>query len=334
MIAANPTLDGPCFQPDFIGGLAKYIDGCRIALLGDSAKPDAFWPFCLDGRGNVALPIPMCDYQAIIGAPTAQWDIRGLLGAAGLKAWRFENLIASQIPTDDSRRLHRSRSPRVVLPRGFDAYLEEQTQAGKSSKNIRNKLRLLNRDHGAVTFTQVTRDNGELDRLLKWKSDKFGQGQAYPASVVATLRHFLDLQEGSVVGVLSMLKAGDSLVAVHFGVKVGSLLYYWFPGFDPAFSKYTPGWLLVWHLLKHLPDTGCDVMDFGPGGEGYKEYFANEFLDVGTGIVEASALRASINRGLDRSEAAIRRIAKCTPGVRRGVLATREFLRRIAKPSG
>src|SRR5262249_12618687 len=87
-------------------------------------------------------------------------------------------------------------------------------------------------------------------------------------------------------GMLAALYVGDQLAAAHFGIRSDGTLYYWFPAFNPKFAKYSPGWLLIVFLLRHLREIGCDTLDFGPGSEKYKEYFANAAIPVRRGFVE------------------------------------------------
>ena len=65
------------------------------------------------------------------------------------------------------------------------------------------------------------------------------------------------------------------------------------------------------------------TLDFGPGDEDYKRYFANSFIDVGSGIIESSALSTSINRFLDSAQA-LRRITRKIPGARKAFSLLRE----------
>ncbi len=101
--------------------------------------------------------------------------------------------------------------------------------------------------------------------------------------------------------VFSTLSAGDNIVAAHFGLRCDGVLHYWFPGFDPAFSRYSASRLLMEDLIAHLPGLQCQTLDLGPGGESYKDYFANAHLDVLTGHYERLTLMTfarSAHRGL------------------------------------
>jgi len=307
-VAENAALDGPCFHPDFISGIARYVPECRVLLWRRGGTVIGYLPFKRCGRAR-GRTIPMCDYQAILGAPELARDFRDSLRIAGVRAWEFDNLIGTQVPLAQATSVRLTRSPRVEMREGFDAYVQGLKQAGKSGRNILNKLRLLERDHGSVTFQQGVGESALLRQMLDWKARRFTADGKFPAWVGETLHHFLAQRGGPVTGVLSVLKAGESVVAIHFGVRVGRLHYYWFPAYDEAFAKYTPGWLLVWFLLKHLPELGCDTLDFGPGGEAYKEYFANAHREFGTGLIETSESMARLHRGYARMNETLRQSA-------------------------
>ena len=303
--AENPALDGPCFHPDFVVGIARFVPDGAVALWQRDGQMIGYLPYQRRGR-TAGGAIPMCDYQALLGAPELAQDLRATLRSVGLRSWEFDNLIGTQVPIAQATHAKLTRSPRVEMRGGFDAYVDKLKRAGKSGRNLLNKLRLLERDHGPVTFQQGVRDGGRLDQLLGWKAQRFTAEGRFPPWVGQTLHHFLAQPDAPVAGVLSVLKAGDSVVAIHFGVRVGRLHYYWFPAYDETYSRYTPGWLLVWFLLKHLPELGCDTLDFGPGGEAYKEYFANAHREFGTGLIETSESLARLRRGYSRVEQSLR----------------------------
>ena len=62
------------------------------------------------------------------------------------------------------------------------------------------------------------------------------------------------------------------------GELVDDLYYYETPGFDPQFSKFSPGLvLLMWAIRDLIEQTNCSLFDFGSGGDalGYKSTFGN-----------------------------------------------------------
>jgi CelD/BcsL family acetyltransferase involved in cellulose biosynthesis len=305
---ANPALAGPCFRPELFLAVGAFHPGVFVAVASDDTGPVGFLPLLRSSRWPVAKRVPMCDYLAIIGPPDRRWDVRGLLRGAGLRAWDVASLVGAESYLGPAGCLTSNESPRVSLASGFDSYLAFLLQEGKSLRNVRNKGRLAERDLGPLRFVPLYGESKVLHIILDWKAQRFNRGRPLPGWVIGALERFLGAG-GAVSGALSALYAGDALLAAHFGIRSQGVLHYWFPGFDPAFSRYTPGWLLVYHLLAHLSDMGCQVLDFGPGGETYKGYFCNQALPIASGYFEVPSLvelARAASRLFQRSRSAVR----------------------------
>ncbi|HEX8847935.1 MAG TPA: GNAT family N-acetyltransferase [Gemmatimonadaceae bacterium] len=284
-LASNALLSSPLLQPEIYRIIGRHYPRAMVAV-ADDAHGKAFLPFARGLRlASFAESIPLCDYQTVVAPTGARIDLRALLRAAGLQTWTFDHLLANDALVGQTVTTYSEPSRRVVIPRGYEAYAQELKSAGKSGRNVRTKLNLLARDHGPLTFRMDSRDPRALHEVLEWKAARFEGGPA-PAWIRRTLEDLLATREASLTGVLSTLHAGDSLVAAHFGVRSGTTLYYWFPGFNPGYGKYTPGWLLLLHMLQQLESLGCDMLDLGPGGENYKDYFSNSQVIVHRGHVE------------------------------------------------
>ncbi len=142
--------------------------------------------------------------------------------------------------------------------------------------------------------------------FLASKPTNMRRMRGFPPFVHNVLWRFFRQRTGGVTGNISMLMAGDCEIALLYWLKVGRLLYYWFPTYDPVYQNYSPGLLLVWTLLNELASLGCDTVDFGPGGEPYKEYFANAHLTVYSGEVDSNTMVAAVKTASDRLHRVIR----------------------------
>jgi CelD/BcsL family acetyltransferase involved in cellulose biosynthesis len=302
----QPTLDAPAFQPEFVCGLAQHIPGCKVAILRRGTDVVGYLPFAqVPAEEKVAGPIPMCDYQPIILAPGCQFDPRAILRSLGLRSWIFENVLAHQLP-NQATHLTIAHSPRVLLAGGVEAYRAEMEAAGKSGSNVQTKIRLLRRDHGPVKLIHNVTDENALSRLLQFKARRYAPSGQFPLWVREALAYFHQLQNGRVTGHLSILKASQHEVAYLFCLKVGKLLYFWFPAFDPAFRRYSPGMVALWLLVADIDLLGCNTIDLGPGGEAYKSYFANAQIEIGCGRVDSSAGVAAARRIFRQLEQRVR----------------------------
>ena len=109
--------------------------------------------------------------------------------------------------------------------------------------------------------------------------------------IADSLRQIHATQRPDFAGALSLLYAGDLLVAVHFGMRAGSLLHYWFPAYNPALGKYSPGLILLLKVAEHAQAEGIQTIDLGKGISEYKQRFMNTSCQLASGSVELPSMR-------------------------------------------
>ncbi|MGB5076312.1 MAG: GNAT family N-acetyltransferase, partial [Sphingorhabdus sp.] len=86
---------------------------------------------------------------------------------------------------------------------------------------------------------------------------------------------------------LSILFAGSQPVAAHFGLVSCNVLHWWFPAYDLAVQRYSPGLQLIDHCARHAAMEGFSTIDFGKGDDRYKTLFA----DCAVPMLKGSACR-------------------------------------------
>ncbi|MFA7677371.1 MAG: GNAT family N-acetyltransferase [Candidatus Omnitrophota bacterium] len=69
---------------------------------------------------------------------------------------------------------------------------------------------------------------------------------------------------------LYCLVCNEKPIAFVFGLKNYDSFLWYLSAFDTRFARYSPGRLLIAHLLDELPGEGMVNFDFGRGGEGHK----------------------------------------------------------------
>jgi CelD/BcsL family acetyltransferase involved in cellulose biosynthesis len=287
----NLVYRSPSLRPELFRIIGQFNPKVFVGFEEGRDGPSLFFPFARPTRwASFASSILMCDYQAFIASVDHPIAVSHLMQRWKLSTWTFDNLIAPPEVVSQTTTHVSSVSPRAVLHDGFAGYLAEMTGSGKSMRNTTAKLRLLGRDHGEVRFVSDCKDDAVLATLLDWKAQKFNRGHAIAPWIQNALYALYGTRTVGFSGMLSALYAGERLVAAHFGIRSDGTLYYWFPAFNPEFGRYTPGWLLIYFLLQHLEATGCNVLDFGPGGEQYKEYFKNSVIPVHSGFVELPSI--------------------------------------------
>ncbi len=300
---ANPGLPGPCFHPDLFCAVGREFRDAYVAVLSQGDKL-GFLPFYKDASSKLAASIPMCDYQAVIGAPGTRWNLDEALRDLGLVAWDFEYLVGLSDLEFGSAFLKNGGAPRIDLRQGTDAYFKQMLSRDVSLRNLMLKRDKLQKKHGEIRFVQEEAGSALIDTILAWKAKRFNDGKPIDPRVKRVLE---TLKVGDeVAGITSGLYAGDALVAAHFGIRLDGILHYWFPGFNPEFGRFTPGHLLVYELLMNLEGMGCKILDFGPGGEAYKQYFCNDSLPVTSGGIELFSRFTLARRCRRNLESAVR----------------------------
>jgi hypothetical protein len=69
---------------------------------------------------------------------------------------------------------------------------------------------------------------------------------------------------------LYLLQLGSRSIAAHYGFHLRGCSYYYIGGFDPEFTKISPGALILQHAMSEAVGEGASVFDFLRGAEDYK----------------------------------------------------------------
>jgi CelD/BcsL family acetyltransferase involved in cellulose biosynthesis len=287
----NPLYCSPNLRPEVIRTIGQFNPRVFVGFEEGRDGASLFFPFERPTRlRSFAGPVAMCDYQAFIAPVGHPIVVSDLMQRWKLGTWTFENLIAPAEIVKQTTTLVSTVSRRVVMCEGFAGFLAEIAGMGKSMRKQKTNLRLLKRDHGEVRFVSNCRNDAVLSAIFDWKAQRFNVGRSVAPWVQSVVEALYNTRTADFSGMLSALYAGDRLVAAHFGIRSDKTLYYWFPAFNPEFGRYTPGGLLIYFLLQYLASIGCEVLDFGPGGEKYKEYFKNSTIPVHQGFVELPSI--------------------------------------------
>jgi CelD/BcsL family acetyltransferase involved in cellulose biosynthesis len=281
----------------------------RVVMLHDGGEPVGFFPVRI--RGGAAGPVgaPMCDYQAIVGAPGLDVEPRRLLGALGVGRLDFASLLADQAAFARGVR-GVAQSQVIDLSEGYEAYAVARRAAGTDIlQDTAKKRRKLEREQGAAVFT-VSRDAADFVRLIAWKRAQYlasGQTDIFEAGwTQALLRSLFDQgAEASVFGgAFFTLHVDGKLAAAHFALRQGAVLHAWFIAHDEAFARYSPGVILINEILKWAPGAGVTELDLGPGDYRFKHSLANVKRDVAHGYIGRPSAAALVRSAAYRVRAA------------------------------
>jgi CelD/BcsL family acetyltransferase involved in cellulose biosynthesis len=102
-------------------------------------------------------------------------------------------------------------------------------------------------------------------------------------------------RDGDFGGALFTLHAGGVLAAAHFALRGPGVVHAWFIAHDADFARYSPGVILIDHILRWGPENGVRELDLGAGDYRFKLQLANAVRGVAHGFV-GTASPASLVR--------------------------------------
>ena len=320
MQGSHRALANPFLSPDFTLAVARVRPTSRVAVLEEGRDVAGFLPFD-QGRLRVgrALAPGVADCQAVIHAPGFEWNAQELLKGCRLEVWEFGHLIAEQMASA-GRHVVAHNSPIMDMPQGYEAYLAERQRTSKKIfKSTFSKLRKLDRDAGATSFEFDAKDPQALGVLMRWKSAQYrrtGHRDRFGVPWIERLVwELFEAPADGCAGTLSVLRCETRVVAAHFGLRSASSLCCWFPAYDIALAKYSPGLSLHLKMAEQAAAAGIQYLDLGKGEEDYKQSLKNGDLIVGEGWIDRPSAAALARR----IQQAPRRFVVSHPPLRRAV---------------
>jgi len=82
------------------------------------------------------------------------------------------------------------------------------------------------------------------------------------------------LEAGNKV-IFSVLWLNEHIIATHLGAVDHERFYFLMPTFSPEWGNYSPGRLILEHLIQWSIEQGLKVFDFTVGEEEYKKAWCN-----------------------------------------------------------
>jgi CelD/BcsL family acetyltransferase involved in cellulose biosynthesis len=279
----NPALRSPYFSPSFTEIVASTRDNVELAVVKENGQIVALLPY-ERRRWNFSGPVGafLSDYHGAICRPNFTCAPLDLLRACRLSAWDFEHVPQAQTFFMPCHR-RQQRSPIIDLTDGYEAYTKERREAGTEQiKKNANLMRRLEREVGPLRFVSHSSDRALFDQLLAWKTTQFQHNRWRDIFSIPWVRQTMEkihaTQTAEFSGILSLLYAGDKLVAAHFGMRSATIWHYWFPSYDPAFARYSPGVMLLLKMAEAADLLGIKTIDLGCGEHPYKERLMNNFV--------------------------------------------------------
>ncbi|MEV5287882.1 GNAT family N-acetyltransferase [Streptomyces albidoflavus] len=288
--AEAPQLHNPFLAPEFTLAMGACRRDVRIAVVREDGVPTAFFPHQRAPAGvGRAVGLGVSDCQGLVHGPGFTGEAGELLRGAGLALWEFDHLAADQPVFADGAGA-RFGSPVMDVADGWESYLAGlRERSPKFTRTTLAKERRLDRDLGPLRYVHDERDPELLRVLMAWKSAQYrrtGRGDRFAKPWITRLvEHLFHTGPGEVRGLLSVLYAGERPVAAHFGLRSAAVLACWFPAYDPAYAKYSPGLVLHLAMARGAAEDGMTLLDLGRGRKEYKDSLKTRELTVAEGWV-------------------------------------------------
>jgi CelD/BcsL family acetyltransferase involved in cellulose biosynthesis len=299
MTDANPDLASPYFRYEFTEIAGRISPDAAVAILSRNGRTVGYFPHQRRGAAVQPLGAPMNDYHGVIAMPGEApplETVSALLSAPRLNvsAWVGPSGVGEP----------RETLMTITPEDGFDAwYAERRVTWGKYFKDKERARRSLETEQGTIRVERGLTDPKLLDHLIGLKRAQYartGRHDIFACGWTRDLLHALMSDHRDDFGAsMAALWTGDRIAAIEYSLHAGDRYHFWFPAYEPAIARCSPGILLTLDTMRLGCADGFRVFDFGFGGEGYKKYFCN----ASQGVREAVVLKPGLGAAL--SDAAV-----------------------------
>jgi CelD/BcsL family acetyltransferase involved in cellulose biosynthesis len=279
-------------------------------------EPLFLWPFARDRLGPLNVAFYFGDKHATINMALWRCDFAAGLNASGLRSI-LDRVAQEKTGVDLLMLFNQPASwngidnPFALLPHaraGEDNFCLSMngpgqdilaTQlSGSMRSRLRNKERKLERLDG-YRYVLATAP-AEVDRFL----DGFFRQKAAKLKAIGVPNVFAEpgieaflraschcgLASGSPLIELHALEGDGELLALFSGLHDGRRFTSNFNSHTLSeHSRFSPGLILLQHLIARCADRGFEKFDIGPGEAAYKSFFCREFEPIFDSILPLSA---------------------------------------------
>lgn len=252
------------------------------------------------------------EYHAWLSVPGEDVAFLSAAWRALTSRFKFATLKFKYLPTAalaDVLRAVPGMGARVVVQRHarpllmLDVDDVKASFAKKSNKSRFNRLKKL----GKLEFRRLTDSSeleGVLDDLIVFYDFRQGAvNHSIPFREDARKRAFHRrlFAAGSGAAYVTVTFLDDRPIAAFWGMESGGMVHLGMLIHSPLLAEHSPGKLHVMQLSEHLLREGKRVIDLTPGGDPWKERFANGHDAVAEAVIHRSAVtrvHADVQDGL------------------------------------
>jgi CelD/BcsL family acetyltransferase involved in cellulose biosynthesis len=298
--SAEPALASPYFRPEFAQAVGSVRDDVEVAVFEDDGRAVGFLPY-QRSRWNSGRPVGgnLSDFHGVIAPAGVRVDPIELLRACGLRTWHFDHLVGGRAPF--AQFVWREEDAwHIDVLEDIDAYFAERENGRRLKSEVGQKMRKLEREVGPLRYVAHSRDPQLVSTLVAWKAAQYRRMNVANIFETTWVRGLLDqlMEYGGTdfSPVVSALYAGDAIASIHYGMRSGAILHGWFPAYNVALARYSPG-LLHWiEIVKASKSAGIGRIDLGAGREAYKLRLMTGSTKVAQGTIDSRASARAARR--------------------------------------
>ena len=179
-------------------------------------------------------------------------------------------------------------APYIPLPGDFNAYLASIDK--KQRHEIRRKMRRAEESATSVRWYFVDDEKSlqrEADDFMTLMSNDTGKASFLTGSMRDQMRTTIESAFHAGWLQLAFMEVNGEKAAAYLNFDYDNRIWVYNSGIDRRFMEYSPGWVLLGHLLQWANENGRLEFDFMRGGEEYKYRF---------GAVNRFVVRAVVRR--------------------------------------
>jgi CelD/BcsL family acetyltransferase involved in cellulose biosynthesis len=293
---STPIYQSPFFSLDFAQAVGEVRPDARIAIFENTTQPTGIMSFQRFDRSTIVpLGGAYNDLHGLLGHVDANEDFKTLLRSLNVDCYRFHAMVDNKSCSIDRHSFGFTKSFLADLsahPEGYVAFLEATRQ---TIFKQRKKTRKMIKDLGPLRLEFDCRDPQVLQKIIDLKRAQYRRTHIFDLLSVPWAKKLLHIlhekNEKACRGLLSVLYAGDTIVAGHFGMIEGSMMHYWFPVYDFQFHQYSPGTALFLAIADEATRLRIEKIDFGYGEQPYKAKLTDTISELPYGRVDCSAVR-------------------------------------------
>jgi CelD/BcsL family acetyltransferase involved in cellulose biosynthesis len=226
------------------------------------------------------------------------------------RLWPWDVFVADRLPADEhwgsllgGRPLERESSPVMRAGSTWDDYLA--SRSSNFREQVRRRERKLAREHD-LSYRLANSDSldADFETLVRLHEARWGEGRsgAFAGRLEDFHREFARraLERGWLR--LWSMEADGQAVASWYGFRFGGVESYYQSGRDPAWDRYSVGFVLLTHTMREAFDDGVAEYRLLRGGEYYKNRFATHDDGVET-VARSRGVRGRAAMYVSRSRA-------------------------------